>query len=923
MSISSLLYQLLIGPLQLFFEILYSVAYRMIGNPGLSIVVLSLCMNFLVLPLYRRADAMQAEERELEMRLQPWIDHIKKSFKGDERYMILQTYYRQNNYKPTDALKGSLSLLLQVPFFIAAYHFLSGLALLHGVSFGPIRDLGAPDAMFVVAGFTVNVLPILMTLINVISGMVYTRGMPLKSKVQLYAMAGLFLVLLYRSPAGLVMYWTLNNLFSLVKNLFGKLEHPAFVVGCIASLGGLGILVRVLLRPMGSTRHQVFALLLVLLLQLPLALHFVMKKLSRKETAPLSATEQWIFRLGCLFLTILLGALIPSAVLVASPQEFINIYAYRSPLLYILHTLILAAGTFLIWFNVFYALSETGGKRGMTALVWTLCGCGLVNYMFFGTNLGTISNKLQFHEKLHFSLKAQLLNLVVVIVVAAILLLIYKLRTRAVSFVLLVSSLAVLGMSGVNAVQINTQVEAAKANIEATEGKQALPLTKNGQNVLVIVLDRGLGAMFPYLIHERPELKEQFSGFTFYPNTISHGGYTNFGKPELYGGYEYTTLASNRRDDVTLGEKHDEALKLMPTIFGEAGYQVTITDPTYAGYSHVPDLSIFDDVPNTNAIITRNRYGADVQEKQQEIDAQLDRNFFCYSLMKVSPLAAQGALYQKGNYNNSASQNTNGKEGDEDDSFVQEITGLSRAEGINEEFMEWYPVLEHLKDLTEVQEDGPNSLILFNNESPHEPTLLQLPDYTVESSVDNTEYDGKTPTRSTDDGKTITFTDENQMMHYHANMASMLRIGEWMDYLKEQGVYDNTRIIIVADHGRKLKLFDDMVFYDGELDALFYNPLLLVKDFNAEGEPKTDNSFMTNADTPTLATEGLIDNPVNPFTGKAINSDAKEGKQYILVSKQWNIDKNNGNTFLPDPWVSVHDNIFEEKNWTLNEKPKQ
>jgi arylsulfatase A-like enzyme len=253
---------------------------------------------------------------------------------------------------------------------------------------------------------------------------------------------------------------------------------------------------------------------------------------------------------------------------------------------------------------------------------------------------------------------------------------------------------------------------------------------------------------------------------------------------------------------------------------------------------------------------------------------------------------------------------------------VQEVSGLSKAEGLNDEFLEWYPVLEHLTDLTEVQENGENSLVIFKNDSPHEPTLLQLPDYTVEASVDNTEFDGDHPTRSTDDGKTITFTDENQMMHYHSNMATMLRVGEWMDYLKEQGVYDNTRIIIVADHGRKLKLFDDMVFYDGELDALFYNPLLLVKDFNATGEPKTDNTFMTNADTPTLATEGLIDNPVNPFTGKAINSDSKAGEQYILVSKQWSIDKNNGTTYLEDPWASVHDDIFQEKNWKLDVKPK-
>ena len=41
--------------------------------------------------------------------------------------------YRQNNYSPTNALRGSVSLLLEIPFFIAAYHFLSNLELLRGV----------------------------------------------------------------------------------------------------------------------------------------------------------------------------------------------------------------------------------------------------------------------------------------------------------------------------------------------------------------------------------------------------------------------------------------------------------------------------------------------------------------------------------------------------------------------------------------------------------------------------------------------------------------------------------------------------------------------------------------------------------------------------------------------------------------------
>ena len=139
------LYTILIGPLQLLFEMIFSLVYRHFSNPGISIIFLSLIVNLLVFPLYHRADKMQSEQRDLESKLQPWISHIKNTFTGDERFMMLQTFYRQNNYRPTSALKGSLALLLEIPFFIAAYRFLSGLLLLKEASFGPIKDLGIPD----------------------------------------------------------------------------------------------------------------------------------------------------------------------------------------------------------------------------------------------------------------------------------------------------------------------------------------------------------------------------------------------------------------------------------------------------------------------------------------------------------------------------------------------------------------------------------------------------------------------------------------------------------------------------------------------------------------------------------------------------------------------------------------------------------
>jgi len=206
MSFLDILITLFIGPLKLVFEIIFAIAHRFTGHPGLAIVVLSLIMNILVLPLYRRADAMQEEARDIDEKLRDGVAHIKKTFSGDERMMILQTYYRQNNYKPSQALNGSVSLLLEIPFFMAAYQFLSHLDVLNGVSFGPIADMGAPDGLLVIGGIAINLLPVLMTLINVVSSAIYLKGFPLKTKIQLYAMAAFFLVFLYKLPAYLVFY---------------------------------------------------------------------------------------------------------------------------------------------------------------------------------------------------------------------------------------------------------------------------------------------------------------------------------------------------------------------------------------------------------------------------------------------------------------------------------------------------------------------------------------------------------------------------------------------------------------------------------------------------------------------------------------------------------------------------------------------
>ena len=609
MTLGSLIYRILIGPLELFFEVVFVIADRHVSNPAYAIILLSLAMNFLVLPLYRRADAVQAAERDREQALSPWIKHIKRTFKGDERFMMLQTFYRQNNYKPTDSLKGSISLLLEIPFFIAAYHFLSNLEELRGISFGPIADLGSPDALISIGSAAINLLPILMTLINVISAAIYMKGFPLKSKIQMYGIAAIFLVFLYNSPAGLVFYWTLNNLFSLIKNIFYKLKDPASVLRIISSAVGIVLLLFFMfVHPMPTLRTQIIIILFLCTMQVPLLSEAIKRKGLTINIEP-RINPAPLFYSSCILLTILTGFLIPSSVIGNSPEEFIDVAYYYSPFWYLAASLSIAAGTFIVWFTIFYRLASEKGKQIFSILMSAAAAAAVVDYMFFGKKYGNFSSLLVYDELPVFSSRAIVINLLAVILLSAVIILIIHKKEGLVRTIITMACVALLVMSGMNIISINKVLSNSKEMITAaTQNEPSIELTSEGKNVIVLMMDRQIGHFIPFIVHEKPELKEVFDGFTYYSNSFSYGTYTNVGSPGLYGGYDYIPSEMNKRPDEKLEDKHNESLKVMPRMFSDAGFDVSFINPTYAGYDWIPDLSVFEDIDGVKCSITNGKY---------------------------------------------------------------------------------------------------------------------------------------------------------------------------------------------------------------------------------------------------------------------------------------------------------------------------
>ena len=910
MAFLSSLYTLIISPLELLFEFIFMVANRIIGNEGISIIFLSLAVNFLVLPLYKRADELQAEERDIQAKMADRIKRTKQTFKGDERFMMLQEYYRINHYKPVYALKSSASLLLQIPFFIAAYRLLSGMESLKGMPFWFISDLGKEDSIFMIGSFPVNVLPIVMTVINIVTGIIYTKGQPLKSKIQVYGLAVVFLVLLYHSPAGLVFYWLLNNVFALVKNIFYKLKNPKIVLCVVSAVAGAVLLVLTLTRQNLDVRQKILLGTACLLLALPLIVSILPVKIKAKfKTRP---KDTLAFFCGAVLMALITGLLIPSMVISTSAAEFVDAATRLNPIVYIGNAMLLSFGSFVLWGGVFYFFMSDKMKSLFSEGIWIMCGASIVNYMLFGTRLGTMSSTLKYDNEIVFKVSEYIINACVVIAVAVAFHFVYSKLQKIPKTVLIAGILAVAGIGIFNSAQITDKYKTAIAKLDINMGEELpnIPLSRNGKNVVVLMLDRAVGPFAPYIFNEKPELLDKFDGFTYYPNTISYGAYTLFGSPALYGGYDYTPKRINEREEESLESKQNEALRVMPAIFYDSGYEVTICDPSFAGYQWTADLSIYDDYPEFHCFNTVERFNYYDEDSEsfntsEQINGIRNRNFFFFSLMKISPLVLQETIYDGGTYNESVGTST----------IVQTMDGLSKSDGLRDDFLDYYYVLTNLSDITTITDGSENTFLMMANKTAHNVCLLQEPDYVPALHVDNTAYDTDMVSRYTVDGVTLPMTTAEQVQYYHVNMASYLQLGEWFDYLRENGVYDNTRIIIVADHGQGL---GQMGFTCKGQDMEFFMPLLMVKDFDATGFTVCED-FMTNADTPSLATEGLIEDPINPFTKNPINSDAKEGTQFVFYSKVWNPEDNHGNTFIPGTWYTFHGtNPRNQYSWSYS-----
>ncbi len=200
---------------------------------GLAVMVLSVMVGILMRPLSKIADRLQDQVHQIDGRLAPTLAAIKKEYKGAEQSEKILAMYKEEKVHPLYSLKSLAGVFVVIPVFIGAFDMLAENIHLSGESFLWITDLSHPDA-FMQLPFTLpffggylNLLPFIMTGFSFVASKMHSHpamdvAQQRKHSRNLVLMSLAFLILFYTFPAGMVLYWTTNNLISVIKALWKK-----------------------------------------------------------------------------------------------------------------------------------------------------------------------------------------------------------------------------------------------------------------------------------------------------------------------------------------------------------------------------------------------------------------------------------------------------------------------------------------------------------------------------------------------------------------------------------------------------------------------------------------------------------------------------------------------------------------------------
>jgi len=195
--------------------------FRAFGNWGVAIICVTVVIKIIFWPL----TAMSTRSMKQMQALAPKINELKEKYRDDPKRVGPETMklYREYRINP---MAGCLPMLIQIPILIGFFWMLRTAVELRGASFLWIRDLSLPDTVARIPGldFPINPIPLIMA-VTMIWQTKITPQPPNQDpamRMMMWLMPAMFLFFCYNFSSGLSLYWTAQNLLTILQTYMTK-----------------------------------------------------------------------------------------------------------------------------------------------------------------------------------------------------------------------------------------------------------------------------------------------------------------------------------------------------------------------------------------------------------------------------------------------------------------------------------------------------------------------------------------------------------------------------------------------------------------------------------------------------------------------------------------------------------------------------
>ena len=195
---------------------------------ALSIIAITVLIKIIFWPLTARSTRSMKKMAAVNAKMMPEIKVIRERYKDDYQKMNMKMMeiYKKFGVNPLSQMGGCLPMLIQIPIFFGFFTMLRTAIELRGAEFLWVADLSSPDTVMEIAGFPINIMPLLMTATMFLQMRLQppSPGMDPAQQAIMKYMPLMFVFILYSASAGLCLYWTVQNVLTIVQTKMTKVK---------------------------------------------------------------------------------------------------------------------------------------------------------------------------------------------------------------------------------------------------------------------------------------------------------------------------------------------------------------------------------------------------------------------------------------------------------------------------------------------------------------------------------------------------------------------------------------------------------------------------------------------------------------------------------------------------------------------------